>query len=258
MDVKDGLWNRIKTESWVFKIERRHLVALWGWGWALLVLLTVNPVGLGILRLATILIILTLWLGALLLFWKTKVVRYICVGFFLIVMILIISPGRNVDPNRVRTLYVQELIGYEGTPYVWGGENKLGIDCSGLVREGLIHVNLKLGLRTINPLLIRRALSMWWYDASAEALGKEYRHLTQLRYQASSINGLDYSNIRTGDIAVTVGHGFGVHTLAYIGGHTWIEAHPSYGKTMKVRVPASSPWYDVPVYILEWQQFEVH
>ncbi|MBI3986575.1 MAG: C40 family peptidase [Lentisphaerae bacterium] len=35
---------------------------------------------------------------------------------------------------------VQCLRRYEGTLYVWGGENRRGIDCSGLVRKKVIRV----------------------------------------------------------------------------------------------------------------------
>ena len=34
--------------------------------------------------------------------------------------------------------------------YYWGGENKIGIDCSGLIRKSLIVANYKRGLLTLH------------------------------------------------------------------------------------------------------------
>ncbi len=38
---------------------------------------------------------------------------------------------------------------YQGVRYVWGGEGLLGIDCSGLVRKGLVWSQLNLGIAAI-------------------------------------------------------------------------------------------------------------
>ncbi|MFB2922016.1 NlpC/P60 family protein [Aerosakkonema funiforme] len=177
-----------------------------------------------------------------------------CFLFALIVSSIIILPGYQVDGSILRQKYVQELSYYEGSVYLWGGENKFGIDCSGLVRRGLINANLKMGLLPFNPKLIREAFLLWWYDASAEALGKEYRNWTKFLYQAPSINELDNSKIQTGDMAVTTD---GVHILAYIGNNVWIEADPNYRKVIKVKVPdPSNIWFRIPVNILQWRQFE--
>ena len=62
-------------------------------------------------------------------------------------------PGREHDSRTTRE-YVTELLRYEGAKYIWGGENWLGIDCSGLVRSALITANYKLGILTLNPRLV--------------------------------------------------------------------------------------------------------
>ncbi len=240
----------------LIKFKRRYLFAIWCWAWFLLVVLLCYPISYGIFRLAIVFFAVFLWLGAILLFWQQKFVRFFCLFLALIISAIIIFPGYSVSGNTLREAYVKELNYYEGSPYVWGGENKFGIDCSGLVRRGLINANLKQGLVSFNPKLIKGSFSLWWYDTSAEALGKEYRNLTKFLLKTESINQLNHSQIQKGDIAVTLD---GVHTLAYIGNKTWIEADPSYLKVIKVKIPEpNNPWFNVPVNILEWRQFETN
>src|SRR5262249_44726308 len=149
--------------------------------------------------------------GALLLFWRKKIVRAVCLALGLLAGALCFLPGRAADPASLRAGYVASLQGYEGTLYVWGGETHLGIDCSGLVRCGLIEANLKRGIFTANPALIRQSFALWWHDCSARELGEGYRGKTRLILETPSLNALDHSRILPGDIAVTDS---GVHTLA--------------------------------------------
>ena len=160
-------------------------------------------------------------------------------------------PGRAYDASKLRISYVASLGIYEGTTYVWGGENRLGIDCSGLVRKGLIVADYRQGIFTLNPALLREGFSLWWHDCSAQALGEEYRHGTRLLFDAPGINELDHSRILPGDIAVTRD---GVHTLAYVGNQTWIEADPTVHRVIKVQVPTKNAWFEQPVNILRWSQ----
>lgn len=240
------------------KIKRRYVLvlgpwALWRLAWFLLIVLLIYPISYGIFRFAIVTLSFLIWLGALILLWNKKSIRFFCISLALIVSAIAILPGYKADGKRLRESYIQELNYYEGVTYIWGGENKFGIDCSGLVRRGLINADVKQGLISFNPKLIREGISLWWYDASAEALGKEYRNITKFLYKADSINQLDYTKIQRGDIAVTTD---GIHTLAYTGNNIWIEADPIYKKVMKVKVPElNNPWFNIPVNILKWRQF---
>ena len=68
-----------------------------------------------------------------------------------------------------------------------------------------------------------------------------------------AINSLDHSNILPGDLAVNVS---GVHTMAYLGDKTWIEADPGVKRVIRVSVPARNPWFEQPVYIVRWSTLD--
>jgi len=209
---------------------------LWLLSWLITIALLLYPIENRPLRIGLILSIFGVWLGALYFGWRRPIVRVVLfLGTFLIIGFLIF-PGRHFEMERLRREYVESLRYYEGTRYVWGGENKLGIDCSGLVRAGLIKATFEEGLTTLNPGLVRYSLSLWWHDSTAKALGNEYRHQTRRMFSVGSINELDQNRVLPGDIAVTVS---GVHVLAYLGSEQWIEADPSVGKVITVPVPAA-------------------
>jgi hypothetical protein len=164
------------------------------------------------------------------------------------------GPGRSYDRAALQRAYLSSLRSFTGVKYVWGGENSLGIDCSGLVREGMILATLRQGLVTLNPRLLRAGGYIWWHDCTAAQLGEGYRGRTRVLEETPSLNELDYAHVEPGDIAVTDG---GAHTLAYLGDRTWIEADPNDltgDKVIQVAVPESrNAWLSVPMRILRWR-----
>ncbi|MGD0252688.1 MAG: NlpC/P60 family protein [Verrucomicrobiota bacterium] len=221
--------------------------------WPITIVLFLYPIENRPLRIGLILALLALWIGCLHFGWRRPTVRLVFLLCMFIIIGFLICPGRNFGTESLRNKYVESLRFYEGTRYVWGGENKLGIDCSGLVRAGLIKASLQQGLVTLNPRLVRYALSLWWHDSTAKALGNEYRHQTRRIFTVGSINELDQSTVLSGDMAVTVS---GVHVLACLGGGEWIEADPNFGKVVIVKTPAKNPWFQEPVHILRWAPLE--
>jgi hypothetical protein len=226
---------------------------LWLLLWVLVLFAWWFPIKFASLRLLLVLGVLGLWLGALLLFWRVKLVRAIVLIAMLFTVALLASPGREYSRRDLRSRYVAALQTYDATPYVWGGESRRGIDCSGLVRRGLIDANLRTGIATLNPTLVRTALSLWWHDASAKAMMEEYRGATRKLFSVSSLNALDDSQLMAGDFAVTSN---GVHTLAYIGNKTWIEADPGPMRVIKVRVPSRNAWFSMPMQIMRWRELD--
>lgn len=126
---------------------------------ALLIVLLIYPIRSGGIRLLIVfrasafLIGLSMWIRN----WR---VRCGFLGILLLTGLAIaFLPGKSVDQTRLRAQYVDALRRYEGHGYVWGGENGRGVDCSGIVRAAWIDSQLRLGIKTGNPRLIRGATS---------------------------------------------------------------------------------------------------
>lgn len=233
---------------------RKPMVALWRFLWALVAFAAIYPIQFGTLRLTLVVGLLGLWIGALLLYSNRKWVLSACLALAVLAAAFLFLPGRSGDPAALRREYVRSLLPYEDTLYLWGGENRVGIDCSGLVRRGLIDAELKQGLLTANPKLLREGAFLWWQDCTARELKDGYRGKTRFLLAAPSLNELDHTRLLPGDFAVTEN---GVHTLAYLGDQTWIEADPLPLRVIRVKVPAQhNGWFDEPVHILRWRQFE--
>lgn len=185
----------------------------------------------------------------------------------LIVMLICVWPDRSYSTTDLRDSYLSALRSYHGVRYYWGGENHLGIDCSGLPRAALIQSSFLTGLRTGNPALLRRATWYWWNDASARELAAGYRGNTIPLGTAANLR--DYTQaplsvIEPGDLAIVDG---GTHVLCYLGDHSWIEADPVSlhvkiwnQPTVPVTTPVTPkadvfPWLDQPAELVRWQCF---
>jgi hypothetical protein len=106
------------------------------------------------------------------------------------------------------------------------------------------------GLRTFDPGLTRFALHLWWNDCTARTLGEAHAGLTEHLFDTPSLNQLDQSKVRPGDLAVTSN---GVHIMAYLGDNTWIEADPGLGRVFSGTVPVKNNlWFDGPMKIVRW------
>jgi hypothetical protein len=187
-----------------------------------------------------------------LLFWHHGAVRLAAAVVALLLLALFFMPGQEMDVERVRVRYLAALRAYDGTPYLPGGENPIGIDCSGLVRRSLIDALAAEGLNTGNPAALREALSLWWHDMSAKALLHADDLVTRLG-NASSLNEVDTHALLPGDLAVSRS---GQHVLAYLGEQHWTFADPQTGAVHIVRSPsAASAWFKEPVALVRWSMF---
>jgi hypothetical protein len=220
---------------------------------ALVIGVALFPIRYTSLRMAMVGGIFALWAGALFLFWDRLFVRILCLLAAVAAGALVLLPTRSIDTDSLRSEYIRSLKSYEGTAYVWGGETKLGIDCSGLIRAGLIDAEIKEALRSQNFVLLRKAASLWWNDFSAKAMSDEYQGRTHKLGEFESINEIDYSLLQPGDLAVTGGT---QHILAYTGDKTWIEADPKAMKVLSVKVPSEDGWFIQKAILLRWRILE--
>lgn len=233
-------------------------VGLAGWLvlFALLLAMHWYPIRFGTLRLMMVIGVALWWLGVLGLSWRYQAVKRIVLAASAVLILFLILPARSADPQKLRQEYVHALQSYEGTTYVWGGESRRGIDCSGLMRCALIDTNVRMGLTTFNPGLLREAFALWWNDSSAKAMKEEFQEKTRLIQTSPGLNQLDHSTIKPGDMAVTSN---GVHVMAYVGNQTWIEADPSElqgNKVVQVKLPSRIAWFGTPVHLMRWRQLE--
>lgn len=234
------------TYKWTFQ---RIAVGMWAAILAATLIAVAYPISIGMVRLSIALAVPALWISAVFLARRSKVVA---IGIALVGLLVIgfaVLPGSRPDSVRLRRTYVDELRRYEGAPYVWGGENRRGIDCSGLVRRALINAHLRLAFTTLNPKALRTALDFWWHDCSARALGEQYRGYTTTLFPATSANAIQESAILPGDIGITAG---GVHVLAYLGNREWIQAEPGFLKVVILQAPSENSWMNTPLSVMRW------
>lgn len=228
---------------------RSIALRLFPWLAVLWAILLVFPVQYRVTRVLIVLATLALWSVALWLWWHKRRVQIPLLALAAIVAVLVALPGRTPNAAGLRSDYRHGLGLFSHTTYVWGGENVVGIDCSGFVREGLAYGELLNGVRTLNGATIRGGISLWWHDCSALALRDGYRGLTQPIARVASLNSADTSLLRYGDLAVAAD---GSHVLVFVGDHTWMEADPNHGGVIKVTTPSGDHWFAVPMVLLRW------
>lgn len=235
--------------------SRRAAVLLWIAAWFWLLAVALYPVSFGATRMAGAVLAGAIAFGGLALAWRYRWLRRTLLAVYGLVAAFLALPGRpGYDRVALRGEIARALLRYEGVRYYWGGENALGIDCTGLVRRGTIEGTFLYGLRTFNPLLVRKAAAFWWRDRSADDMIKGAGKTARKVAEAPSLVILDDKNLHPGDFAVTRG---GIHALAYLGDHLWLEADPAEGKVIRVPTRGSrNPWFGQPVSVMRWRFLE--
>lgn len=159
-------------------------------------------------------------------------------------------PEKTYDSVKLRKSYLEALRTMEGTSYLWGGESRRGIDCSGLPRLALREALWQDASRNGNGWAFRELARQWWFDTSAKALGENYRGFTRPLGVSGKLRELDLRNISSGDLAVTAD---GRHVMVYFGEGKWIQADPMRSKvTICKPVREENAWFDAQVTMHRW------
>lgn len=234
---------------------RRVAFGLWVALFPLVVVMLLWPVNSHSLRMGVLISLGGLILGSLVFAWQRRGVFFSILSTYFAMGVFLLLPGRPHETLlALQKPYIEAMAAYEGVPYLWGGENRFGMDCSGLVRKGFETALLKKGLFTLNPFLIRGAIGLWWNDTTANGIGKGYDGRTIPVTTCLSLNSLDSALLLPGDMAVTTS---GAHVMAYLGNNKWIGADPGEMKVTIFTIPEDkNGWFSCPMNIVRWNKIE--
>ncbi len=228
----------------------QFLRLVWIAGLTGLIALAVWPYHDGVLRYGLPLSLIITWTAALNFCWKWKFRRTTLLVLPLLAALPFCLPSKPINPGKLRDRYVAAMGRMEGTRYLWGGESRRGIDCSGLPRLALRDALLEEGWVNTNGAAFREWACQWWFDTSAKALGEGYRGFTRPLGIRGKLSELDSKILSRGDLAVTTD---GRHVMVYYGNSQWIQADPmSFKVTISTADPKQNPWFAAAVSIHRW------
>ena len=219
----------------------------------MLTLLLLYPVRIGITRPAILASSLLIYALLLLCLWKKRPLRYILLTLAALPMIFVSLPGRPADSTALQSTYTSTLRSYTHTRYVWGGENHLGVDCSGLIRAAMVDTQFKESIATLNPTLLRESAWLWWNDIAARDMPAGYNNRLLPLFSSDKIRQSGLDSLHPGDLAATAD---GSHVFAYLGNNRWIEADPISLRVTEWNTADRPAYLDRPLTFLRWRCLE--
>lgn len=216
----------------------------------LLGLILIFPYRTSLVRAGMLILCCLTWAGLVALVWRHKWLRIgVIVVTGLLALLVTLPDSRIPDSAALRHSFVERLNEYDGVRYVYGGENRRGVDCSGLVRAAMVRALLDRGLMSLDAGMLRSAFTLWWRDTNAIQLGKGANGLTLPLGDGSPLPMRAAQDVRLGDLAVTTS---GSHVLAYLGEQRWIEADPDVKRVHIVDL-TTSRLADQEVLLVTWR-----
>jgi len=229
-------------------MSRSAMIALWLVGFIALIILAIIPESFGVMRISQIaLCVFSIAVPAVI--WRKSKWALATVSAMTVAILLITILPNDRAPRA--STYRDSLLAYDGTAYVWGGENSFGVDCSGLLRRAYVRACVIDSVFSFRPTLLKEAFHVWWRDCSARELRDGYSGRTAKSSIRGTVNDMSPKHLLIGDMAITSN---GVHCLAYLGQETWIEADPALMRVVTKSAPDSAfEWFSADVVIVRWR-----
>lgn len=173
--------------------------------------------------------------------WKKSLFRYLSISLLFISILALVLTTKDKAPNRI--YFIEALKAYKDTVYVWGGENKSGIDCSGLIRMSMRDAYIKENLWG-------NAFLIWFFDVAARDFKNKYTKILINYGQYNSIRKIPDNELIPGSIVVTAN---GIHTFAYLGDHLWVQASPNDNKVTIKNSEENDPYFNDQILIYKFK-----
>lgn len=195
----------------------------------------------------SILAMIAICLFCLIWFLRQKIKLLRIVLFFIFIPFLPLINQTKINEKVIQEYYINYLRGYEGTIYVWGGEGFLGIDCSGLPRSSFIKANFKYAYIHFNGKALKKAVWLWWFDASAKEMYYGYKGALIVENNSFKIKDLR-QEVEPGDIVTN-----GSHVMVYLSKDEIIQSDPDRNKVVIDTLPSENHWYRMEVKLVKWK-----
>ena len=115
---------------------------------------------------------------------------------------------------------------------------------------------LKSAFLNGNGKYLRYAVKNWWFDASADALSRGYRHYVTPLGLEGTVSNAPEDALQPGCLAITED---GVHVMVFLDKDLWISADPSQGKVVVEKPFVSrNPWFNAKVRFFVWSVLLPH